>query len=311
MLPQVLESSRRVLIVGAGGGFDVYAGLPIYHRLRISGKAVFLANLSFANLPGTTARELVPSLFEVTAETRGEDHYFPERTLSRFLSRKYEAAIPVYAFERVGARPIREGYQHLIELLQVDTVVLVDGGTDILLRGDELSLGTPAEDMVSLAAVHDLPLETKIIVCVGMGIDRFHGVCHANWLENVAELTWENGFLGAIALLKKMPEVEFYLDAVADAERVTIDRPSIVNSSIASAIEGRFGDYHRTRRTRQSKLFISPLMSLMWAFELEAVAKRNLYLSELRETISHQDVLLAIERFHATVPTRPVTEIPY
>jgi len=49
-LPASLERSRRVLVAGAGGGFDVYAGLPIYERLRRLGKQVFLANLTFTNL---------------------------------------------------------------------------------------------------------------------------------------------------------------------------------------------------------------------------------------------------------------------
>ena len=29
-----LETSHRVLIAGAGGGFDVFAGLPLYFALR-------------------------------------------------------------------------------------------------------------------------------------------------------------------------------------------------------------------------------------------------------------------------------------
>jgi site-specific recombinase XerD len=46
-LPEALECSQTVLIAGAGGGFDVYAGLPIYHRLRSIGKQAYLANLPF------------------------------------------------------------------------------------------------------------------------------------------------------------------------------------------------------------------------------------------------------------------------
>jgi hypothetical protein len=48
-LPASLERSQRILVAGAGGGFDVYAGLPIYERLRALGKDVFLANLSFSS----------------------------------------------------------------------------------------------------------------------------------------------------------------------------------------------------------------------------------------------------------------------
>jgi hypothetical protein len=52
----------------------------------------------------------------------------------------------------VGVRPLRAAYAKLAEHLDLDAVVLVDGGTDILMRGDEAGLGTPADDMTSLAA---------------------------------------------------------------------------------------------------------------------------------------------------------------
>lgn len=55
-LPYALESSQRVLVAGAGGGFDVYAGLPIYERLRSLGKTAFLANLSFVSLATPTPK---------------------------------------------------------------------------------------------------------------------------------------------------------------------------------------------------------------------------------------------------------------
>jgi hypothetical protein len=309
-LPAALEGSQRVLVAGAGGGFDVYAGLPIYERLRRLGRKVSLASLSFTYLAGTNARRATPALYAVDAETIGDDSYFPERTLARFLARGGES-VTVYAFDKVGVAPVREGYAHLVRTLNLDAIVLVDGGTDILLRGDEANLGTPEEDMTSLAAVAALDVPTRLVTCVGFGIDTFHGVCHANWLENAAALTADGGFLGATALLARMPEVLLYLDAVRDADAATPGRPSIVNGSVASAIEGRFGDHHRGRRTRGSKLFISPLMSLLWAFDLPAVARRNLYLDRLATTETVWDVQMAIETFHASIRVRPREPIPH
>ena len=244
------------------------------------------------------------------SETRGADAYFPERTLARFLSRRGDATT-VYTFEKGGVAPVREGYAHLVQSLGLDAIVLVDGGTDILLRGNEANLGTPEEDATSLAAVASLEVPTRIVTCVGFGIDTFHGVCHANWLENVAALAAERAFLGATALLPQMSEVRLYVDAVSDADVATPSRPSIVNGSIVSAIEGRFGDYHRGRRTRGSKLFISPHMSLLWAFDLPAVARRNLYLERLALTQSIWDVQLAIEESHAGAQIRPREPIPH
>ena len=309
-LPSALERSQRVLVSGAGGGFDVYAGLPIYERLRSLGKQVFLASLSFTCLGNTSARALTRALYEVEPTTTGEDMYFPERTLARFLSQRAEN-VRVYAFEKLGVAPIREGYTHLVQSLGLDAIVLVDGGTDILLRGDEAGLGTPAEDMTSLAGVAAMEVPTRIVACVGFGVDTYHGVCHANWLENVAALAAEGAFLGAIALLRCMPEVQLYVDAVNAADLEMSQRPSIVNGSIVSAIEVYFGDYHRHVRTQNSKLFINPLMSLLWAFDLAGVARRNLYLDRLADTESNWDVHLAIANFSATLPHRPFEPIPH
>jgi hypothetical protein len=61
-------------------------------------------------------------------------------------------------------QPLREAYQYLADHLSLDAIVLVDGGTDILMRGDESGLGTPEEDMASLAAVHGLDVPEKIVV---------------------------------------------------------------------------------------------------------------------------------------------------
>lgn len=299
-----------MIISGAGGGFDVFAGLPLYFALRAAGKEVFLANLSFTYLGATDGERLTPVLVAVRPETTGPTGYFPELHLASFLATTEKEPV-VYAFEKVGVVPLRHAWSTLVERLGADAIVLVDGGTDILMRGDEAGLGTPSEDMVSLAAVAPLPVPVKLVCCVGFGIDTFHGVCHAHFLENVAALSREGGYLGAQALLPSMPEARRYLEAVEHSSRLTPRRPSIVNTSIASAIEGQFGDHHRTERTRDSTLFINPLMSILWTFDLEAVARRSLYLKDLEGTVAISEVVLMIEAFRDSITPRKWAAIPH
>lgn len=85
---------------------------------------------------------------------------------------------------------------------------------------------------------------------------------------------------------------------------------SIVGSSIVSAGLGRFGDHHSTPRTHGSKLFINPLMSMYWAFELEGVARRCLYLDDLLTTYTRRDVEDVIGRFREGIVPEPWREIP-
>jgi hypothetical protein len=305
-----LDKAQSILLAGAGGGFDLFTGLPLYFTLREAGKQVFLANLSFSSLYASNGRRSAPALVEVTAHTSGSETYFPEMHLARWLHRRGEPAV-IYCLDRTGVQPLLRTYRYLMEKLQPDTLVLVDGGTDSLMRGDEAGLGTPEEDVASIAVVDQLEVERKLLISLGFGIDAFHGVCHAQVLEAVAEITRAGGFLGAWTITPDMPEAKLYREAVESVHRAMPRQPSIVNSSVLSAIEGQFGDYHATRRTQGSALFINPLMTLYWAFQLEPIARRILYLDMMLPTESYLDVQQAISAFRASLPeTRSWKSLP-
>jgi hypothetical protein len=306
-----IEQATTILLAGAGGGFDIFAGLPLYFWLRSIGKTVHLVNLSFTELGFCEGERPVPGLLRVLPDTSGPENYFPELHLTQWLARRGDST-PIYAIERTGARPVKAAYQWLVQALKPDALILVDGGMDSLMRGDEAGLGTPQEDMVSLLGAHSVPgVPGKFLTCIGFGVDAFHGICHAHFLENVAALIREGGYLGAWALTREMREFELYREASEFASSRMNRQPSIVNTSIISAVEGRFGDYHATRRTEGSTLFINPLMPIYWGFDLEKVAKRNLYLEQIAETETYQQLSMAIERFRAEMTkTRPWTEIP-
>jgi len=130
-----LEPARRVLLAGAGGGFDVYAGLPLALALWDRGVEVHLANLSFAPLelvpPG---RWLEPNVAAVTPDVARRVSYFPELALAHWLAGQ---GLPstVCGLRRTGVQPLRAAYRNIVSSLGgVDAIVLIDGGTDILLR---------------------------------------------------------------------------------------------------------------------------------------------------------------------------------
>src|ERR1700722_17862790 len=146
-----LEKAQKVLIAGAGGGFDVFCGLPLYFWLRKAGKTVELANLSFTELGFCGGERPIPSLMRVLPNTSGPSNYFPELYLAQWLTNHF-GETSVYAVERSGAMPVLAAYQWLADSIGFDTLLLIDGGADSLMRGDEIGLGTPQEDMASLFA---------------------------------------------------------------------------------------------------------------------------------------------------------------
>ncbi|MFI6867429.1 hypothetical protein [Nocardia sp. NPDC050406] len=199
-----LKESRRVLIAGAGGGFDVLSGLPLALALWQEGKEVFLANLTFTAVGRSDAPRLAPGLFEVTADVVGPEPYFPEKHLATWL--------------RTRGHP--------------DRIFLIQKG-------------------------------------------------------------------GA-------------LDAVAWVQNRTPGRESIVCASISDATRGEFGNHHSLPRTRAdaAELFINPLMSMAWGFDLTAVADRVLYRTEIEHTTTPFEVAAIIEAFRDRTTLRPRRTIP-
>jgi hypothetical protein len=308
-----LDGARHVLIAGAGGGFDVYAGLPLAFALAAGGARVHLANASFSALDELDIGDWVmPGLAAITPDSKGSDVYFPERVLARWLRDGDGPIDPkIYTFDRQGVRPLRAAYRHLVDTLELDAVVLVDGGTDILMRGDEAGLGTPGEDMTSLVAVAGLDVPRMVVVSAGFGIDAFHGVCHSHVLENLAALTRDGAYLGMLSIPWQSPEGAAYLDAVAYAAEHTPRYPSIVNGQIAAAVRGDFGDVHFTTRTGGSELYINPLMAVYVSVDLRGLHRRLLYREALEPSVTPAHVALAIETFRELVTIRARRPYPH
>ncbi len=305
-----LEQSRNILIAGAGGGYDVFCGLPLYHWLKAADKTVHLANLSSGALGFTDAENPVPALRVITRQTAATK-YFPEMHLARWLTDRY-GETPIFAIESTGAGPVIDAYSWLVQRLQPDTILLVDGGTDSLMRGDEAGLATPEGDAVSLLAAYGLKgIPRKLLACLGFGIDSHGGVCHAQFLENVASLSRDEGYLGSWSLTHDSDEFRFYQEACEFTFARIPQQPSIVNTSIIAAVGGGFGNVHSTKRTEGSTLFINPLMGQYWGFSLDAVARKNLYLENIRNTNTAEEVAMEIEKFRDTLPAiRPWISIP-
>lgn len=294
-----LSECKSLLIAGMGGGFDVFCGLPVYFELRRRGLQVHLGNLSFSNIAFSKAARLgnrvrlSETLVGVTWETEELGVYFPELYLAQWFQERRGEAVTVWCFKKTGFRPLLDNYRMLVEHLGVDGILLVDGGVDSLMRGDEAEMGTVLEDAVSLLAVSELQgVPIRLVGCLGFGAER--DVSYAHVLENIAALAEEGGFLGSCSLVRQMPVYREYEDAVLYVQGKPFQEESVINSSVISAVRGHYGDYHLTEKTRGSRLWISPLMPVYWFFDLPAVVRRHLFLPQLLYTDTFNDALLVM-----------------
>lgn len=304
---QVLSKVKTVLISGCGGGYDVTSGLPLYFALRAQGKQVYLANLSFTDLQRkvtTKDQYYCKGCVKVTHDMKikdAVDTYFPEFYLSIWFWEKFNEDVPIFTFSRsTGVVQLTEVYSKICSSHKVEAIVLVDGGTDSLMFGTEEALGTPVEDQTSILAASSLPdVPIKLLTAIGFGVDTFHGVSHGLFLENVATLEREGGYLGCFSVPRQSLEGGLYLEGYqAIAKHM---QPSIVCASITDAMKGHFGNHHSTSRTGNSELFINPLMPVYWTFELEKLVRYIPYAAPLKKTSTSQDVMRVIYGHHNTL----------
>lgn len=307
---EILSTCQNVLIAGMGGGYDIFCGLPVYFALQERGINVHLANLSFAELKyGKPAVKLTETLVGVQAQQRNILPYFPEFHLARWFQEKHNQDLTVWCFAKTGANPLIANYRLLTEHLNIDGILLIDGGVDSLMRGNEAELGTPVEDTLSLLAVDSLKhIPVRLLSCVGFGAET--GLCHAQAFENMAALSAEKGFLGSCALVQQMDVYRAYEEAVTYVHEHSPADTSVINASILSAVQGHYGNYHLTPKTRGSRLWISPLMSVYWFFALDQVAERNLLVECLTDTETFQEAIRVVLSARQLLKIRSHTSIP-
>jgi hypothetical protein len=293
-----LQLGRRVLLAGCGGGYDVLGAVPLWHALR-DRHEIHFASLSFSYLNGLEARQDAehPNLYEVTERAATPKAYCPEAHLAQFVGQ------PIWCFDKTGVRPLARAYRALIERHQIDHIVLVDGGIDAILRGDEISLGTPSEDLASLAAatMQGIPVT---LACVGMTSELRDGIAHAQVFERIAELTREGAYLGASALVPGTPACDAYVAAydhvlAGQAEQ----KQSHVHKVIVSAIRGEFG-------ATAPHVWLSPLLNMFWFFDAHTVARTHKFLDLLAPTDSIWEVAARVEGARKSLPIRDRAAIP-
>lgn len=319
-------SIKTVLLAGCGGGFDFVHGSALFPELVRLGKRVVYVSCSFGD--AARIRGEAPVVFEqdgavvkrVTAASLPDPAYGPEVHLASFLDRRFPEAGPhaLYAcnIRRFTVPSLTAFYRQLAREHSLDAAVIVDGGSDSLMRGDEEGLGDPIEDCVSVTSLASLTeIRERILVTIGLGCDRFNHVSDAASLRAIAELTAAGGFLGAVGLHEGSPAFAFYRDALEHIDVHQVFR-SVLSGAVVSAGEGWFGrDSVPPRlgtRVRAGEIFLWPLMAMLWGFDVEVVARRSLMSGWIRdqETVSGCHLAVAEGRARLGDRLRGVEELP-
>ena len=109
----LIKDKKNILIAGIGGGYDVYAGLPLYYALTKLGKNVHLSNYSFTDFK-TIGQYAEPEVFDknpimmgANANINAPCPYYPEGYLSKWFKEKMNQDKTVWMFNKVGPKPLK------------------------------------------------------------------------------------------------------------------------------------------------------------------------------------------------------------
>ena len=184
-----LDISSNIMLVGIGGRFDVFTGLPfVYHWPD--------KNFVLVNSGPNDLFHVLPSA----------TNNYPEGLIG-----PRKNIIQKYTVGRHGYRFVKSAYDKIITDHNIDCILAIDGGVDSLAAGDEEDSGTILEDFIAIAAISDVTITNKILCCAGFGTETEENMNHFRILENMAAFAAAGSFLGSFSLTKNLPEFHEYV----------------------------------------------------------------------------------------------------
>ena len=286
---EMVKRSNNILFLGVGGGFDIMGSIPLYVNLDVAKK------ITFANYnPRLKAMEKFDTR-DLPAESDHNAHI--EHKLAEWLA-PHELGQTVYGIPKGGVKSTAAYLKKIVKDHDIDMMILVDGGVDSLMNGDEEGAGTWLDDTVTMLAASEAGYGMhKVLACLGFGTELEEGLCHHHVLKNMSSLLADEAFWGCCALIRDSWEFRQYRDA---CEYVWENyRKSHIHTKVISAVDGLFGDTNLYEGVDaqvldgvKCKNYISPLMSLYWFFALDWVLLKNKMAKLLKDTNTSTDVMM-------------------
>jgi len=286
-----------VLIMGCGGGYDIFTGLPIYFSLVNQGVQTYLANFSFTDHDLLRQYQALSKyVYLINPHLTDKLAYFPEL----FLANKLGVSVIAFEYEH-GVVTLEKSYIDVINTYGIKTIILVDGGCDSVLFGDEKELATPVEDMMNIFVVNKLlndhVISLAYLSVLGITADFYEGVDPKDIEKNIKYLTETNALVCSYQLNNKCLLSQKYIETFLDC----CPHKSIVNCSIVESIMENYGlvlSKHLAPRCSSMKIEISQLTSTNYVFKLSVVANTIKYLDLLTGIDDSDEIDKIIMEYH-------------
>lgn len=299
---------KVVMLCGTGGGFDFVHSALLVPQLKKLGKRLVFLSYSFgdpSNLENVDVVFEKPLCVRLKPETSTTSiRYAPEMGYKSLLDETYPDDSPHHMMACYARdftiSSLSALYKQIVDEYSVDALVMIDGGSDSLMRGDEHGLGDPIEDAVSVGAGASLrTVPWKFLCAVGVGADRFNKVSDGSTLRAIAELTAAGGFRGSSSVEgPEDPALIFYrnvLDRIYSQQSFR----SVLSSLILASGMGQYGlivpQLSGKRVSEDMPAYVWPMMSMLFVFDVDSVARRSLcvkWLEPARSEAENQYLLM-------------------
>ena len=285
------EQLDDVLLLGGGGGFDVFLALPLYRYFARKARHVEIASYSFTDdlYKYPKAFDKTPFITKIdsyTKRTKKNKDYFPEHDLSSHLK------TPIYAIRQIPPDVLAQNLNQLLQETKCKTIIALDAGFDGLMYGYERHenktyYASPLEDMACLIALVKLQ-KMKICnvfwVCASAPTE---GIPFSFFYRNLADQIHEGGFKGCLFPFTDNEEKFDYAELL---DRVNPLVRSIPNESILACLFGGNNQTHLTNKrlierfeneNPEKKVDVSeyppvfPLTGIYWFFDVEILRSRS------------------------------------
>jgi hypothetical protein len=224
-----LEECDRALVLGIGGGGDIFATIPTRNFLRRLGVEAYIGCVAWERFildpkPGPRPLEELVNIEELseTVCIGGPDTVTEDgvKLQASYLSERLSEKVVLVDITK-GVKKTAKGLDEALSKLGANLLIGVDGGGDILARGIEKNLRSPLCDSVMLASLYYMK-NRNLIGVFAAGCDGELSL--EEILSYLSEIASIGGYLGAYGMTEEDVEVlEKLIDGmVSEVSRIAL-----------------------------------------------------------------------------------------
>lgn len=285
----LLKKPRKVLVCGIGGGGDVLATLPTVNYLRTLNQQVLIGAVVWERWvvdpkPGPISiEELVDKVvINDTIALVNENTYAVrdgKKIVPQLVKVAKELNEPLVAIDvSKGVKGVVNGLNDFSQKYQIDLIIGVDGGGDVLAVGGEEDLWSPVADQIMLSALGNLNIPA-ILAVFGIGTDGELSPTYI--LHRLSEIAKSGGYLGVRGLTKKDIRLLERLLEVVITE---------TNRAALSAAKGTIGKVSIRSGSREVDLSLGILAAVTVYLDTHIVYNQSNMAKAIRDTTSVWEV---------------------